>query len=71
MKKQIQESIRFDDPSEIIYWSKKWEISAMTLFRVFEKIKSNKIDQLKDFYVKTVLHYNESKNIFYYARCQG
>jgi hypothetical protein len=48
MKKYISESIQFNDPSDVIYWSKKWEISPTRLFSAFKKIKSNKISKLKE-----------------------
>jgi hypothetical protein len=47
MKKEIYESIQFDNPSEIIYWSKKWEVSPEKLRSVFKKIQSNQVDKLK------------------------
>ena len=48
MKKEISESIQFNDPLAVIYWSKKWEISPVRLFNAFKKVKSNKIDKLKE-----------------------
>ena len=48
MKKEISESIQFNDPLDVIYWSKKWEISPVKLFNAFKKVKSNKIDKLKE-----------------------
>jgi hypothetical protein len=48
MKKEIYETIQFDNPADLIYWSKKWEISPVKLFSVFKKIKSNSVDKLKD-----------------------
>ena len=47
MKKKSREIIEFDDPSAIIYWSKKWEISPVKLFITFMEINSNRIDKLK------------------------
>ena len=47
MKKEINEVIHFDKPSEIAYWSKKWEISPIKLFSAFVKIKSNNIRDIK------------------------
>jgi hypothetical protein len=47
MKKEQFEIIEFDDPSAIMYWSKKWEISPVKLFSTFLKIHSNRIDKLK------------------------
>ncbi|HEX4371937.1 MAG TPA: hypothetical protein VHZ50_01410 [Puia sp.] len=47
MKKEYIEIVEFDDPSAVIYWSKKWEISPVKLFSTFLKINSNRIDKLK------------------------
>lgn len=47
MKKEINEVIRFDNPSDIMYWSKKWEVSPVKLFSTFEKIKSNNTNDIK------------------------
>ncbi|HLY71486.1 MAG TPA: hypothetical protein VKR53_17245 [Puia sp.] len=47
MKKEIHESIQFNNLSDIVYWSKKWEISPTKLFSVYTKIKSSRIDKLK------------------------
>ena len=44
---ELVETIAFDDPAAIIYWSKKWEISPIKLFIAFLKIKSNRIDELR------------------------
>jgi hypothetical protein len=46
-EKEPSETIAFDDPAAIIYWSKKWEISPIKLFIAFLKINSNRIDKLK------------------------
>jgi hypothetical protein len=46
-EQELVETIAFDDPAAIIYWSKKWEISPIKLFIAFLKIKSNRIDELR------------------------
>lgn len=47
-ERDLVETIAFDDPAAIIYWSKKWEISPIKLFITFLKVKSNRIDKLKN-----------------------
>ncbi|HTQ66951.1 MAG TPA: hypothetical protein VMI12_19295 [Puia sp.] len=47
MKKKINEVINFSNPSDIVYWSKKWEVSPLKLFTTFVKIKSNHISDIK------------------------
>jgi hypothetical protein len=49
MKKEIIDIIQFDKPEDIVYWSKKWEISPIKIFNAFDKVKSNNVEDLKKY----------------------
>jgi hypothetical protein len=39
----LQPAIRLSQPEDIIYWSKKWEISPGQLLKAVKATKSNKV----------------------------
>jgi hypothetical protein len=49
MNKQMEEQINFERLSEVIYWSKKWEISPYQLFSAFLHTRSSSL--------KTIVQY--------------
>jgi hypothetical protein len=49
MKTQQNPVINFQNPEDVIYWSKKWEVSPMKLFYAFTKTQSNDTETIKKY----------------------
>lgn len=49
MNEKKQTVINFRNPSDVIYWSKKWEISPDSLFSAYLQIRSDKIEPIKNY----------------------
>jgi hypothetical protein len=45
--------INFRNPNDVIYWSKKWEISPNSLFTAYMQTRSDKIGSIKA-YLRTI-----------------
>jgi hypothetical protein len=49
MTEEKQTVINFRNPGDIIYWSKKWEISPDSLFSAYLETKSDKVEPIKNY----------------------
>jgi hypothetical protein len=49
MEREQNQVIHFDRQVDILYWSNIWEISPSQLFAVIFKIKTNKIDIIRQY----------------------